>query len=377
MKFLRGTKIKKTILVISDIHMGAGTIINNHYNYLEDFHYEKELIEFLNYHSSKDYSKREVELIINGDFLDFLSVPFVRYFDNEFWSEDASLEKLKIITKAHIKVINAMEAFLSNSNKKIVYIIGNHDAEMIFPSLIKYFKSLFSNEVRDKLEIIKDSSSEYQPIKGVVIKHGHEYEEANNFDANNCIAEDEDGKKYFIPPWGSYYVIKIINKFKQERDYINTVRPIKKFLINGLIYDTLFTIRFMLANIFYFFMVRFIDIFKEKIGVGSIIRKTLNELELFQDYTILVKDILDSRDDLNVLIVGHTHEPVFRPYANGKIFINTGSWVDVHYLDIDKKVRGSMLTYAKVNVLKDNEPELDVTLNSWRGSSLDVSREIT
>ena len=33
--------------------------------------------------------------------------------------------------------------------------------------------------------------------------------------------EAEDGSKYFIPPWGSYYVTRVINKFKEERDHIN------------------------------------------------------------------------------------------------------------------------------------------------------------
>ena len=47
MKFLQENKIKKTILVISDLHLGAGMIVNKRKNFLEDFHYDKELIEFI------------------------------------------------------------------------------------------------------------------------------------------------------------------------------------------------------------------------------------------------------------------------------------------------------------------------------------------
>jgi predicted Zn-dependent peptidase len=35
-------------------------------------------------------------------------------------------------------------------------------------------------------------------------------------------------------PWGSFYVLKVINRFKWERDYVDKVRPIKIFLLFGL-----------------------------------------------------------------------------------------------------------------------------------------------
>ena len=72
----------------------------------------------------------------------------------------------------------------------------------------------------------------------------------------------DDGKEYLIPPWGSYFVKRVVNRFKSERDHVNSVRPIKNFLINGLIYDTYFTTRFILATIYYYVMVRFIYYFK-------------------------------------------------------------------------------------------------------------------
>ena len=103
---------EKTILVISDIHLGAGEFVKGKRNLLEDFHYDNELIDFFSYYSNGKYEERQVELIINGDFLDFLAVPFVNYFDDEFWSEEAALEKLKLITEAHKKVFNALKKFV-------------------------------------------------------------------------------------------------------------------------------------------------------------------------------------------------------------------------------------------------------------------------
>ena len=114
-------------------------------NPLEDFHYDQELVDYLDYYSKGEYSSRDVELIINGDFLDFLAVPYVKYFDDVYWREDASLEKLKIILEAHSEVFDAIKKFLTFKNKKVTYIIGNHDAELSMEVVRKYFLEYMEN----------------------------------------------------------------------------------------------------------------------------------------------------------------------------------------------------------------------------------------
>ncbi len=392
MKFRQRNNISKTIIVISDIHLGAGARIKGRRNFLEDFHYDKELIEFLDYFSTGHYLDREVELIINGDFLDLLAVPFVEYFDDEFWSEKAALQKLKVILEAHREVIDALINFVTFPKNKLVYIIGNHDAEMLFESLQKHFINLFPERDRSKVSVLLNHNENYVPVKGVVIKHGHEYELAHIFDPTKSICEDESGQKYFIPPWGSYYVTKVINKFKEGRDYINAVRPINKFVINGLIYDTLYTTRFLLSNFYYFLMVRFLLIFKQNKSISEVIGLVKAEMVLFQDYEVLTEEFLKADPDIKALIVGHTHDPIFREYDDGSIFINTGTWTKMYNLDFSKNFNGARLTYAKIDVLEevkqktllldeefsmqlnsnendDNFSHLDINLYEWKGRS--------
>ena len=379
MKFLQKNNIKKTILVISDLHLGAGLIVNKRKNFLEDFHYDKELIEFIEYHASLHYQEREVELIINGDFLDILAVPFVPYFDDEFWSEKASLDKLKMIVSAHWGVFEALKNFLTFPNNRLVYIIGNHDAELIFESLRQYIIELFPLEDRSKFKILLNTNEVYIPEDGVVLKHGHEYEMAHHFDPEHNIATDVEGKKYFIPPWGSYYVTRVINKFKEGRDYINAVRPINKFMINGIIYDSLYTLRFAFANFYYFLMVRFVMIFKQNKGVFEVLDHVKKEIQLFQNYEALTEDFVTKNEDVHALIVGHTHDPIFREYDDGSVFINTGTWTKMYNLDFGKNFYGARLTFARVDVKEKEVPEegktlerfehLDISLNEWRGKS--------
>ncbi|HLW57064.1 MAG TPA: metallophosphoesterase [Bacteriovoracaceae bacterium] len=371
MKSLQKDKIAKLILVISDLHLGAGKMYKGKRNLLEDFHYDNELIEFLNYYSSGEYSNTKVELVINGDFLDFLAVPYVEFYDDEFWSETAALEKLRMIMRAHQGVLKAMKNFLSSPGKTIVYIIGNHDAEFVFDSLKEEFCNFFG-EYKDKITISNEIST-YIPAKGVCIQHGHQYERAHEFDANNSIVETLSGEKYFIPPWGSYYVTNVINKYKQERSYINEVRPIKHFLIHGIIFDTFFTLRFMLSNFYYFVMVRFWHFYMQRRSLRKVLDDIWRELELFQDYETLTRQFFEKNSDAKVLIVGHTHAPTLRLYSDGTTFINTGTWTRMINLDLGQWHQGSALTYAKVIVkseeyeLSDFETAVEVDLMNWMG----------
>lgn len=370
MKFLRKEKKNKTIIVISDIHLGAGEYVNGQKNYLEDFHYDDELIEFLKYFSSDKFHSRDVELIINGDLFDFLAIPFVPYYDDEFWSEEASLKKFELIYEAHTEVFEEFAKFIDKKNKKIVLIVGNHDAELIFPSMQKYLLSKFTPDQQSRFIILLNEELEYRPHPKICIKHGHEYEYAHNFSSTKNIIEDKDGKLYFNPPWGSYYVTRVINKFKEDRHHVNAVRPINKFLINGLIYDTFFTIRFILANIYYFVMVRTISLFKTAGSIQNLLKLCLKELELFKNYESLTFEYLNSDVKTDILVVGHTHEPIYKNYSNGKTFINTGTWTKMYHLDFGKDPSSKQLTFAKIDVMETKDGEyLKSNLNRWRGAS--------
>jgi UDP-2,3-diacylglucosamine pyrophosphatase LpxH len=363
---------KKMVLVISDLHLSAGKNIRGRRNFLEDFHFDRELIDFLVYHSSGLYEEKEVELVINGDFLDFLAVPYVEFFDDEFWSEKAALEKLKIIMKAHRSVLQAMKQFLSKPNKTITYIIGNHDAELIFDSLKKEFISYFGPELETKITLRNDLHT-HVPIPGVYIQHGHQYERAHEFDPNSSIVESATSGKFFIPSWGSYYVINVINRYKQERPHINAVRPIKHFIIHGLIFDTFFTLRFILSNVHYYFMVRFWYYIKLKVGWKRVIKDLLRELTLFQDFETLTRDFFAQKPQAKLLIVGHTHNPTLRLFNDGTAFMNTGTWTKMVNLDLAQGQEMTTLPYARVVSYQDNvsltefENDVEFDLKVWTG----------
>ncbi len=371
MKSHQKNSVQKVVLVISDLHLSAGKMIKGKRNLLEDFHYDNELVDFLTYYSSGDYHEVEVELVINGDFLDFLAVPYVEFYDDEFWSETAALAKLRMIMSAHLGVLEALKRFVSTPRKKIVYIIGNHDAEFVFDSLKEEFLNFFGDG-RANI-ILSNAISIHVPIKGVSIQHGHQYERAHEFDQENAIVETLNGEKYFIPPWGSYYVTNVINKYKQERSFINAVRPIKHFIIHGILFDTFFTVRFILSNFYYFVMVRFWHFYMTKRSLRQVFEDLFRELELFQDYETLTRQFFEKNPNSRVLIVGHTHNPTLRIFNDGTMFINTGTWTRMVNLDLGQWNNGNVLTYAKIVVkqldyeIEDFEKHVEVDLKHWLG----------
>ncbi len=361
---------EKIIVVISDIHLGAGQYLFGKKNLLEDFFHDTELINFFRYFKS---CNQKVEIIINGDFLDFLAVPYVNFFDDEYWSEAASVEKLKLIYNGHKEVFEAMSDFLG-PDKKITYIIGNHDAELVLPAVRRKLLSFFDPIVRDHLKLVYDEDT-YQPAPGVFLQHGHQYERAHIFDPQNTTIKAQDGQEYLIPAWGSYYCYRVLNKYKPEREYINQIMPIKQYLIHGLIFDTFFTLRFMLANVYYFNMIRFWNLYLSKFKLDVILRDIKEELVLFQNYEKLTRKFFHGKEEAKILLTGHTHFARYRAYHDGTTFINTGTWTRLINLDFSYNISGHNLTFALIELekedytLKEFHRKVRSRLLEWSGHS--------
>jgi predicted phosphodiesterase len=108
-------------------------------------------------------------------------------------------------------------------------------------------------------------------------------------------------------------------------------------------------------------MIRFLRYYRLKLGWKKIFEDIANELTLFQDYESLTRGFFHNQPERKVLIVGHTHEPVYREYRDGTTFVNTGSH-DMNF---------TPLTYAKISIVKkdydleDFSNSVKIVLNKW------------
>ena len=118
-------------------------------------------------------------------------------------------------------------------------------------------------------------------------------------------------------------------------------------------------------------MVRLISFFKTTKTVSLILKEAFTELELFQDYETLTQNYFEENEDVECLIVGHTHEATVKNYPNGTKFINTGTWTNMFNLDFGKSQHGPLLTYAQIDVekQKDGSEKNRINLNVWQGSN--------
>lgn len=366
---------KKYKVIISDCHLSAGRFYEGQLNPHEDFHHDEDMVTFFDYFSSGIYSTHsdgtpvEVELILNGDYFDYLNVPFHGEFE-ESVTEEMALYKTEACLKGHPKVMQALKQFASKPGKKILYLVGNHDAELFFPSVRERITKEWDPEGKfpsEKVEVIADRDRiSYEG--GVEVRHGNQFEAGNAMDFENPFLTDYVDHPVLKLPWGSIYVLKIINRMKWERNHVDKVRPVKVFVLFGLILDPWFTIRFMALSTYYFLKTRVLAISRGMGGLKGTIDILREETQLFRDLEAQARELLTARSDLKTVIFGHTHRPMDKIYPDGKQYINTGTWTRMINLDWSGLGQSLRRTFALVEIEgTEKGAESRCELREWVG----------
>ena len=118
----------REIVVIGDVEMGVG-------NLTDDFISDKTLAKLINSLTKK---KLPVDLILNGDTIDFLKCPYTENGKKKFTrhiTAEISREKLKLVYQAHKEVFTALEKFVQKKKNSLYFIIGNHDQDLFFKTI--------------------------------------------------------------------------------------------------------------------------------------------------------------------------------------------------------------------------------------------------
>lgn len=365
---------QKFKIVISDCHLSAGRFFEGRLNPHEDFHFDEEMCALFHHFSTGEYGGKgeeaaDVELVIAGDYFDYLNVPVKGEFEDGI-TEDVALYKTRAIIDGHPKVMAALKKFASLPGKKITYLIGNHDAELFFPQVREMITRAWDPKGEypsHSVEVIADRDR-LMYEGGVEIRHGNQFEAGNELDFDQPLIETSAGSTLLNLPWGSIYVLKIINRMKYEREYLDKIRPIKVFIVVGLIFDPVFTLKFCFLSSFYFIKTR---IFSETHGIFAGIKKTFQILGeesriFFQDLERPARKILDDKAETRTIIFGHTHRPMDKVYADGKQYINTGTWTKM--IDLDWRGIGQQFrrTFAYVKISDDHA---QCELRQWVGEA--------
>ncbi len=362
-------------IVLSDCHLSAGRIYEGQLNPHEDFHFDEEMAQLFEHFSVGKYGVDaqgrpvEVELILAGDYLDPLNVPVDGEFEDSI-TESVALRKVEAILQGHPRVWRAIREFAARPGKRVTYLIGNHDADLFFEKVRARITREWDPQGRypsPVVNLVADTDRLSYPKYGLEIRHGNQFEAGSVLNFQKPLLTEHLEEPVLNMPWSSFFVLKIINRLKWEREYLDKIRPVKLFVLFGIVVDPLFTFRFVGLSLFYFFQTRFVYSPMRR-ATWKVTYQILRQESghVFLDLEREVREVLDERKDLKTLILGHTHRPLDKVWPDGKQYINTGTWtkmVNLDLRDLGKQVRR---TFAFVHVRGE---EARCELRNWVGES--------
>jgi len=348
--------LRKVKIVVSDLHLGKGRVLENGgLNSLEEFYFGEKLAEFIHYYSSGMYRDYEVELIINGDFLNFLQVDYRGHFLSVI-TESIALDVLKSIVAGHPKVFKAMAEFAAKSGNSITYIVGNHDQAMLWPACRVYFNSVIGSAIRYKNIIYF--------FDGVHVEHGHMHEAANRLDPKKFFLKKDLAEPILNLPFGSHFFIDLVLGIKQKYPHIDKIRPFSKMIRWALINETKLIVKSFFSLLFFFGKTMFIKDPRRHWSFKRVMQ-IIFESAIFPDLGDSARKIL-SDDRVHTVIFGHSHVYQYRQWSSDKEYFNTGTWTELTSLDIVSLGKITKLTYVLIEYPEDGSRPRG-RLKEWKG----------
>jgi UDP-2,3-diacylglucosamine pyrophosphatase LpxH len=407
-----GPKLK---FVLSDLHLGAGHIDQNG-NPLEDFTADEGLANLLHdiwLESQRD--QREVELIINGDFFEFLQVPAVDVYnpDTNYPSEayldssqEASIKRLNIITQDHPEVFNALSDFIhvERPQRRITIIKGNHDVNLYWPGVKSRLREILgASGTRASLLLFAD---EFVSREKIYVEHGHQRAEEINAYEDFFDPRSSDAPTQLYYPPGSRFVVNILNELEREHWFVDHVKPITALIWFALQWNFDLASKLLVEFIRHTdseenalladlenddersriarqyaddadFRLQFHQQIQPYLNVMPIDSLTPgdNPLEMGradqqQQQTMLqrVAEAIAEREKAKAVLFGHTHYPLQKSLGNGSVYINTGSWIE-DFSDASPELwqalfdgsrqpdkKSASLPYARIDYTDENAP---------------------
>ncbi|MDO8462138.1 MAG: metallophosphoesterase [Deltaproteobacteria bacterium] len=347
----------KIRLVVSDFHIGKGKVLpDGSFNYLEDFFYDRQFVEFMQYYRKGEFEKENVELVCNGDFFNHLHLDADEQ-DPDLLSERVALTRMEEIFKGHLEVFEEMKAFTQTPNHRVIFMLGNHDPGLLWPKVADFLKKKLASNVEVFLEPYVEG--------GVHIEHGHRFFADSAYDQKRLFLKEGLSEPIINLPWGCLFVIHYLGFVKKERPYFDKVYPVAHYIRWALIHDTTFALRSIANILLYFIGFRFVKDPSRRSPFWQTM-KLLKEMAVAPDLERQAKKILLTRRDCHVVVCGHTHDYLIRHYSADKTYINTGLWNEKVNLDPPFLGRTVRLTYALIEWDERGKPI--PLLKEWRGT---------
>jgi len=344
-------------LVVGDFHIGTGPFLKDGSpNPLEDFHQDKKFIEFLEFYSTNKYSKFNVELILNGDFFNFLQIEYDGKTHTVI-TESLSVYQIKKIISGWPDIFSALKKFNSSDNKSITFITGNHDPQLLWDGV--------RNTLREEIGGKVNFYNLFYEFDGFHIAHGQQMEVQNKFNPHKLFLFKSTPEPILNIPWTSRFCIDVLTTIKKSNPASDKIKPFKSFLKWAFFNDPRFFFYASLKSIFYviksvllpskYFRIPFIDLYRN-----------ITSIKFFPPLDSGARQILKN-DHIHTVILSHTHLYKHVQYAKDKEYLNTGTWTDITSLNLSDLGTKVFLSYIVIKY-PGGGSRPRAKLKRWRGS---------
>ncbi len=352
----------RQVLVLSDLHIGSGQR-KGRLNVYDDFREDARLEQLLARYSTGEHEDTAVHLVLNGDIFDLLKVPVNGQFPEKV-TERLALTKLEQCLRGHPQVVRALSAFLSRPHNRLTYQPGNHDMEFFFPGVQRMFSQALTGEARHPRVRFNVEAPHFEVEGGIQIHHGHQFEAIHAFDFQRIFLTRGLSEPVLNLPWGSLFILQVVNRFMPERPYLDKVMPFWPLFVGGALFDTRFTARMAAATAYYYARARLDPLWWEKRPFDKLFRFVRTEFKFFERLDLYAERILKN-PALRGVFMGHTHVEMVRTFKGDRVYVNTGTWMPMVSFKMPKLGQSTALHYGLVTYDEHGEPRL--SLMRWHG----------
>ncbi len=352
-------------LVVSDLHLGTG-VQSGKLNPHEDFFEDDRFAELIAHYDAQAGDSTEIELILNGDIFDLLKVKVDDVWPTEI-TEEVAVEKLRLCLEGHPKFVLCLRRFLAaGAGRRLVYLPGNHDLDMWFSGPQELFRRYVApDDGGEQVRFITQGDTYYLP-EGIQIRHGHQLERIHRVDYNDMLRKRSDGTQVLNLPWGSLWILEVLNPAKEVRNNVDRIQPLKLFMIGSLFFDPRFGLKFLFKTVWHFLRYRVFTLraWTERLRrLPGVLRE---EVVPIGGYDEAARRYLQKLRGVHTLIVGHSHAPRFRLLPNNQVMVNTGTWMKMINLNLQYLGQDSGLTFALIEYPEDGS--VRTKLMRWYGT---------
>ncbi len=237
--------IARSVYVISDLHIGGSYEDPNakHEQRRRGFRmmtHVQELAEFVDVLAALPATPI-VELVINGDFIDFLAEEYgagiaIDATKPPAWSPfranpGEALAAFREIVKRDKILFESLAKFVAKPGKCLTLVLGNHDIELCIPDVRAELMATLGGGIGDKVRFLDDGQA--LDLGEVLVDHGNVFDPANVVDHDQLrVLRSAYSRgwfkgldRLFTPPAGSKLVADVMNPIKIAYGFIDLLKP--------------------------------------------------------------------------------------------------------------------------------------------------------